>query len=257
MTSGARRPLVVGNWKLHNNLAASETLARAVMQSTEGVRGVDVAVAPVFVSLPTVAKVLSGSAVGLAAQDVHFEDKGAFTGEVSAPLLADVGCRYCIVGHSERRQYFGETDALVKKKVAALLRAGVTPIVCVGETLAQRDAGQALATVLGQLDAIFDQGDASTLARVVIAYEPVWAIGTGRVASPEDAQEVHAAIRGRCRERIDPDAAARLTLLCGGSVKPDNAGDLMAEGDIDGALVGGASLDAPGFAAIVRAASVP
>lgn len=257
MTSDARKPLVVGNWKLHNNLAASESLARAVIAGTEGLTGVDVAVAPVFVSLPTVSRVLDGSRVALAAQDVHSEDKGAFTGEVSAPLLADVGCRFCIVGHSERRQYFGETDALVKKKVAALLRAGLTPIVCVGETLAQRDAGHAVATVLGQLDAIFDEKDASTLARVVIAYEPVWAIGTGRVASPEDAQAMHAAIRGRLAERIDTDAAARIPLLYGGSVKPDNAGDLMAEADIDGALVGGASLDAAGFCAIVRAAGVP
>jgi triosephosphate isomerase (TIM) len=257
VTTGARTPLVVGNWKLHNNLAASEALARAVAKGTEGVAGVEVAVAPVFVSLPTVAKVLAGSHVKIAAQDVHWEDKGAFTGEVSAPLLADVGCRFCIVGHSERRQLFGETDALVKKKVGALLRAGLTPIVCVGETLAQREAGDAERTVLGQIDAIFDAGDGATLARVVVAYEPVWAIGTGKVATPEDAQLIHGAIRRRCIERIDAGAGAGLILLYGGSVKPDNAGDLMAEPDIDGALVGGASLEAAGFAAIVRAASVP
>jgi len=257
MTSGARTPLVVGNWKLHNNLAASEALARGVAHAVAGVTGVDVVVAPVFVALPTVAKVLASTRIGVCAQDVHFEDKGAFTGEVSAPLLADVGCRFCIVGHSERRQFFGETDALVKKKVAALLRSGVTPIVCVGETLAQREAGQAEQTVIDQLDAIFDAGDGSTLGRVVVAYEPLWAIGTGEVASPEDAQQMHAAIRKRCIERIDAAAGEKLTLLYGGSVKPENAGDLMAESDIDGALVGGASLDAAGFAAIVRAASVP
>ncbi len=257
MTSGARTPLVVGNWKLHNNLAASEALARGVAQGVEGVKGVDVAVAPVFVALPTVAKVLAGTRVAVSAQDVHWQDKGAFTGEVSAPLLADVGCRFCIVGHSERRQLFGETDAMVKQKVEALLRSGVTPIVCVGETLAQREAGFAEKTVVDQLDAIFDEGDASTLARVVVAYEPVWAIGTGKVATPEDAQAIHAAIRKRCVERIDAGAGAKLTILYGGSVKPENAGDLMAESDIDGALVGGASLDAAGFCAIVRAASVP
>lgn len=257
MTSGTRTPLVVGNWKLHNNLAASEALAKGVARGTEGITGVEVAVAPVFVSLPTVAKVLTNTHVKVAAQDVHWDDKGAFTGEVSAPLLADVGCRFCIVGHSERRQFFGETDALVKKKVAALIRAGLTPIVCVGETLAQREAGAAESTVLGQLDAIFDAGDAATLSQVVIAYEPVWAIGTGKVATPDDAQQIHAAIRRRCVERVDAAAGEALILLYGGSVKPDNAGDLMAEPDIDGALVGGASLEAAGFAAIVRAAHVP
>jgi len=257
VTNGARRPLVVGNWKLHHGLSASEALARGVVQHAEDLGDVEIAIAPVFTALASVARILSGSKVALSAQDVHFEDKGAFTGEVSAPLLVDVGCRFCIVGHSERRQYFGETDATVKKKVAALLRAGVTPIVCVGETLAQRDAGQAVATVVGQLDAIFDAGDGATLSRVVIAYEPVWAIGTGRVARPEDAQEIHGAIRARCRERIDAGAAEALSILYGGSVKPDNAGDLMAEPDIDGALVGGASLEAAGFAAIARAARVP
>jgi triosephosphate isomerase len=211
-----------------------------------------VVLAPVFTALSTVASALRGSAIGLAGQDLHWEDKGAFTGEVSGPLLRDVGCSHVIVGHSERRQLFGDTDAAVRRKVEAALRAGLVPIACVGETLAEREAGATLAVVRGQLDAIL-QGLVGA-ERVVIAYEPVWAIGTGRVARAEDAQEVHRAIRVRAGELAGGGVSAALRLLYGGSVKADNAAGLLAQPDIDGALVGGASLDAAQFLAIVRAA---
>lgn len=254
MTNGARRPLVVGNWKLHHGLSASEALARGVVQHAEDLGDVEIAIAPVFTALASVARILSGSKVALSAQDVHFEDKGAFTGEVSAPLLVDVGCRFCIVGHSERRQYFGETDATVKKKVAALLRAGVTPIVCVGETLAQRDAGQAVATVVGQLDAIFDAGDGATLSRVVIAYEPVWAIGTGVTPTTQDVERIHEFIHIQLSKKMRNGGEVP-RILYGGSVKPSNCNKLLNILHVNGALVGGASLKASDFLAI--AAAIP
>jgi triosephosphate isomerase len=258
MTARGRTPLVCGNWKLHNGLAASEGLARDVLAAVSGADlGVDVVIAPVFTALASVSKVLSGSRVALSAQDVFWEERGAYTGEVSAEMLVDVGCTFCIVGHSERRQLFGETDLGVKKKREALLARGVRPIVCVGETLAERESGRAMDVVLAQLDQAFAGADATSLVRCAVAYEPVWAIGTGKVARPEDAQEMHAAIRARLGTSVGSAAAASVRILYGGSVKPDNAPELMAEPDIDGALVGGASLDAKGFAAIVRAATRP
>lgn len=257
--SVARTPLVAGNWKLHHGVADSVALARAVLHRLDREGRTEVVVAPVFTALYAVHQALSqsgqgeASRVGLAAQDVHWEDQGAFTGEVSAPLLKDVGCSYVIVGHSERRQLFGEQDEGVRRKVAALLSHGLTPIACIGETLEQREAGRTEAVVLGQLDAALTGLDRGSVARVVIAYEPVWAIGTGRTAKPADAQAVHAAIRARLHERFG-DAADRVRVLYGGSVKPDNAAELMAQPDIDGALVGGASLTPDSFLAIVRAA---
>jgi triosephosphate isomerase len=250
-----RRPLVVGNWKLHKTLAQSRTLAAAVVQRCGGATGtVDVAVAPVFTALSTVREVLAGSAIGLSAQDAYWEPQGAFTGEVSAPLLADAGCGYVIVGHSERRQLFGESDTDVRRKAEAVLDAGLVPIVCVGESLAQREAGQSEAHVLKQTGAAVEGLPSAAFARVVIAYEPIWAIGTGRTASPADAQQMQASIRGLLAERHGRPLADRTRILYGGSVKPDNARALMAEPDVDGALVGGASLEADSFAAIVAAA---
>jgi triosephosphate isomerase len=247
-------PLVAGNWKLHKTIAESTALAKDIHRRLIGVATrAEVAVAPVFTALAAVRAALEGTPIGLAAQNVYFEDQGAFTGEVSAPLLKDVGCRYGIVGHSERRQYFGETDDGVRRKAQALLGHGLVPIVCVGETLAQREAGQALRVVLGQLAGCLDGIDAAG-DRLVIAYEPVWAIGTGRTATPADAQEVHAAIRGFLRDQRGVAHADTIRVLYGGSVKADNAAELMAQDDIDGALVGGASLVAEGFCAIVRAA---
>ncbi len=253
-----RTPLVAGNWKMHRTIGESVELARAVLHGLDRDARVEVVVAPVFTAIWAVHEALCSyergeSRVGLAAQDVYWEPEGAFTGEVSAPLLKDAGCAYVIVGHSERRQLFGEQDEAVRRKVAALLSHGLTPIACVGETLEQREAGETEAVVLGQLDAALTGLDAGSVARVVLAYEPVWAIGTGRTAKPEDAQAVHAAIRGRLRERFG-DAAERVRILYGGSVKPENAAELMGQPDIDGALVGGASLKAESFLAIVRAA---
>jgi triosephosphate isomerase len=254
VTSSVRKPLVVGNWKLHLAVRASEALARAIAEGVRGLSGVDVVVAPVFTSLAAVHRALQGSGVGLAAQDLHWEDAGAFTGEVSAPLLKDVGCTHVIVGHSERRQLFGETDDRVRRKIRAALTHGLIPIVCVGETLDERERGRTLDVVLGQVDAALEAFTGDMLRGTVIAYEPVWAIGTGKVAKAVDAQEVQAAIRARLAERIDSTAAAEVRILYGGSVKPDNAASLMAEPDIDGALVGGASLDAGQFLAIVGTA---
>ncbi|MFW6066736.1 MAG: triose-phosphate isomerase [Myxococcota bacterium] len=251
----SRRPLVAGNWKLHKTVDESVALVGALGEALgTSSLACDVAVAPVFTALHASGRALEGSGIALAAQDVHWEDQGAFTGEVSAPLLRDVGCSLCIVGHSERRHVFGEADDEVQKKVEALFKHGLVPILCVGETLEEREGGQTLDVVLGQLDAAVAGLGEGAAATLVVAYEPVWAIGTGKTARPEDAQEVHAAIRRRLGERFGTGVADGIRILYGGSVKPGNAGDLLAQPDIDGALVGGASLEADSFAAIVRAA---
>jgi triosephosphate isomerase len=208
----------------------------------------------VFTALRAVREALEGSRIHVAAQDCYWEDRGAFTGEISAPLLLDAGCAYCIVGHSERRHLLGETDEAVNKKTRSLLANGLRPIVCVGETLRERESGKTLGVVLGQLDAGLAGVEPGRASDLVVAYEPVWAIGTGRTASPADAQEVHAAIRARLGESFGAGRAATVRLLYGGSVKPDNAAELMAQPDIDGALVGGASLTVDAFAPIVEAA---
>ena len=248
-----RTPLIAGNWKLHNTIAESQALAGAIAAHVGPGLTADVVVAPVATSLTAVKQTLEGSAVGLSAQNTHWEDSGAFTGELSPPLLLDAGCGYCIVGHSERRQYFGETDAGVRKKAAALLVHKVVPIVCVGETLEQREAGQTLDIVLGQVEAATEGLDAVALGPLVIAYEPVWAIGTGRTAKAEDAQEVHLAIRNHLAELKGKSWADSVRILYGGSVKPSNAEELLAEPDLDGALVGGASLSAENFIPIIDA----
>ena len=249
--SSSIRPFFCGNWKLFGTIAESVALATGVRDAVAGVQSAEVAVAPGFVALVPVIEKLRGSAVGVSAQNCHFEPKGAFTGEASAGQLADAGCKYVIVGHSERRQLFGETDAGVARKTRAVLTAGMSPIVCVGETLAQRDANQTLQVVATQLEAaVLELGEAELL-RAVIAYEPVWAIGTGRNATPDQAREVHAYIRGRLAERLGGRAKG-LRILYGGSVKPDNVAGLLAQEDIDGALVGGASLTVDSFATIVK-----
>jgi triosephosphate isomerase len=251
-----RRPFFCGNWKLHGSIAESLALATEVRNGVATLRDVDVAVAPCFTALYAVAKRLEDGPVTVAAQDCFWEQKGAFTGEVSAPQLADAGCKHVIVGHSERRQLFGELDAAVNLKARAALGAGLSPIICVGETLAERDAGETLGRVQAQLDAaIADMSDAD-LDRVVIAYEPVWAIGTGRNATPGQAEEVHRFIRTRIAAR-SPAVAARVRILYGGSVKPENIAALMAEADVDGGLVGGASLSAESFIRIVQQGRKP
>jgi len=248
-----RKPLIAGNWKLNNTVAESQALAGAIAAHVGDGLACDVVVGPVATSLTAVAQTLQGSAVGLSAQNTHWEDSGAFTGELSPTLLLDAGCGYCIIGHSERRQFFGETDAGVRKKVAALLVHKLVPIVCVGESLEQREAGQTLDVVLGQLEAATDGLDAVALAPLVIAYEPIWAIGTGRTAKAEDAQEVHGAIRAKLAELKGESWANSVRVLYGGSVKPANADELLAQPDIDGALVGGASLSASDFIPIIDA----
>jgi triosephosphate isomerase len=246
-----RTPLVCGNWKLHKTIAESVALANDVKNAVGPIRDVEAAVAPVFTALHAVAKKLEGSPVALAAQDCYWEDQGAYTGEVSARLLADVGCKYVIVGHSERRQLFGELDAAVSLKARAILKHGMSPIVCVGETDKERDAGETFGRVGSQLDGSLDGIDAAMAVRVVIAYEPVWAIGTGRTATPAQAEEVHAFLRARLHDRWG-DAGEVVRIQYGGSVKPDNAKLLLEQPNIDGALVGGASLKADDFLKIVK-----
>jgi triosephosphate isomerase len=249
-----RRPFFCGNWKLNGSIAESLALASDVRNGVATLRNADVVVAPSFTALHAVAKRLEDGPVAVAAQNCHFEDKGAFTGEVSAPQLADVGCKYVILGHSERRQLFGELDAAVNLKVRAALRAGLAPIICVGETLAERDAGETLGRVQAQVDAALADVSEGDLARCLIAYEPVWAIGTGRTATPAQAQEVHAFIRASVARRFAA-VAPSLRILYGGSMKPDNVRALMSEADVDGGLVGGASLQADSFVRMVKEGS--
>lgn len=248
----ARVPLLAGNWKMHGTVSESRQLAAAVVDAVRDVADRDVLVAPTFPALTAVAERLAGSRVLLAGQNLHWEDKGAFTGEVSAPMLAAASCTHVIVGHSERRHLFGDTDEWVARKVGSALRNGLTPIVCVGETLKEREAKETWAVIDRQTRAALYGLDAIAIARLIIAYEPVWAIGTGKVASPEQAQEVHGSIRSLLGELGGPAVAAAVRILYGGSVKPDNIDALMRQPDLDGALVGGASLNAADFARIVR-----
>jgi triosephosphate isomerase len=266
-----RRPLVAGNWKLHGSHAEN---AQRVASILSGVRargaahdaahgaadgGAQCVLCPPFVYLQEIGRALEGSALGLGAQNVSAEALGAFTGEVSAAMLKDVGCEYVIVGHSERRALYGEDDALVARKFAAAVASHLVPILCVGETLAEREAGSTEAVIGRQLEAVLARAyagghGAAEFATTVIAYEPVWAIGTGRHATPDQAQAVHAFIRGRIATR-DVKIAAAVRIVYGGSVKPENAARLFAEPDVDGGLIGGASLKADEFLAILAAAS--
>ena len=247
------KKLVVGNWKMHGSREANAALIQGLLAADLAATAprADVAVCPPFVYLGDAAAALQGSAIAVGSQDISVQAQGAYTGEVSGPMLADVGVRYAIVGHSERRSYHAEGDQLVADKARAALSHGLTPIVCVGETLAEREAGQTEAVVARQLKAVIDTLGAD-IVRAVVAYEPVWAIGTGKTATPEQAQAVHAALRAQL---VAAQAqAAQVPLLYGGSVKPDNAAELFAQPDIDGGLIGGASLKAVDFAAIARAA---
>ena len=249
----ARKPFVCGNWKMHNNPAQTRTLCADLRTALGTVSGVEVAVAPVAVSIAAAVDALKGTSVGVAGQNCHHESKGAFTGELSAGMLFDAGCRYVILGHSERRAMFGETDESVARKAASALAAGLNPIVCVGETLAEREGGKTFDVVERQVRHSLADISAALAERVTVAYEPVWAIGTGRTATSAQAQEVHARIRAWLAELFQ-GAADVMRIQYGGSVKPDNAAELLGQPDVDGALVGGASLQAEGFAAIVKAA---
>ena len=245
-----KRKLIAGNWKMNGGTEANEALVRALIEGM-GDAACTVAVCVPAPYLAQVNALRAGSRLELGAQDVSEHVQGAYTGEVSGAMLKEFGVRYVIVGHSERRQYHGETDAVVADKTKVALAAGITPIVCVGETLAERDGGQTLSRVGTQVDAVFAELAAADALRCVVAYEPVWAIGTGRNATPAQAEEVHKFIRGRLAERVGEQAKG-MRILYGGSVKPDNTAALMNEVDIDGALVGGASLEADTFARIVN-----
>jgi triosephosphate isomerase (TIM) len=248
----ARRKFICGNWKMHKTLAEAVQLVRELRAKLE--TQAQVAVAPPFTALAAVKKELQGSAIELFAQDCHWEKQGAFTGEVGAPMLADAGCDGVILGHSERRQYFGETDETVNKKLRAALEARLHPIVCVGETLQEREAGRTWEVVARQVRGALAGFGAGQIGRCTLAYEPVWAIGTGKTATTAQAQEVHAQVRRLLRELAGPEVAEAVRVQYGGSVKPENAADLLAQPDIDGALVGGASLKADDFARIVAGA---
>lgn len=248
----SRRPLIAANWKLHKTRAEVRSFAGAFLAG-ENVSTTDVLVAPSAPLLDVAVAAFAGSSIVIAGQDASPHPSGAFTGEVSAIQLVDAGCGAVILGHSERRAYHHESDALIRAKLGAALDAGLMPILCVGETLDERESGRTELVVLGELDGALDGLSSERLSRLVVAYEPVWAIGTGRNATPDDAQAVHAAIRARLGMLLDASVAESVRILYGGSVKPDNAAALLERPDIDGALVGGASLDADSFLRIVRA----
>ena len=246
-----RRPLIAGNWKMNCDRASAMALARDVVQAAASVANADVAVCPPSVYLDAVSKIVAGSKVALGAQNVYHEPNGAFTGEISTAMLCDLGCQYVILGHSERRHILGETDAQINQKLHAVLAAGLTPIVCVGELLAQREANRTMDVIRSQFDGSLAGLSASQVRGLVIAYEPVWAIGTGKVATPQQAEEVHCDLRKLIEARYNREVAEAVRIQYGGSVKPDNAAVLLAQPNIDGALVGGASLKAATFMGIV------
>jgi len=247
-----RRPVIAGNWKMYKTQAETRAFFDAFKPLVAQSAHCDIVIAPPFTALAAAVEAARGSAISISAQDLHWEKEGAFTGEVSTKMLVEAGCRYTIIGHSERRQFFGETDDAVNKKVKAALAAELIPIVCVGELLAEREAGRTEAVLERQFAGAMAALTGADFSRIIIAYEPVWAIGTGRTATPEMAAEAHRFLRQLAASRFTPERAGGLRILYGGSVKPDNIKGLMAQVEIDGALVGGASLDAQSFASIVN-----
>jgi triosephosphate isomerase len=249
---------IAGNWKMNTDLpegrALAQNIASGIAEAESAFDAVDFAVCPPFVHLQAVGEALADAPVALGAQDVHTEEEGAYTSDVSAPMLRSVGCTYVIVGHSERRKYYGETDATVNQKVRRARAHDLVPIVCVGETLDQRRSGNAESVVRSQLEGTLDGVEVEAADRLVVAYEPVWAIGTGESATPEQAQDMHAVIRSDLRRRYGEEVAADVSLLYGGSMKPHNAADLLSEPDVDGGLIGSASLEAESFLGIARRA---
>ena len=246
-----RMPVIAGNWKMHKSNEEAASLARAIKDGTEDVAHCQIVLAPPYTALAAVTAEIKGTPLILAAQNVHWESMGAFTGEISVSMLRDIGCSMVIIGHSERRQYFGETDATVNRKAHAVLDSGLQPIICVGETLAERESGKHHSIVAQQLAGGLDGLTGQGALRIILAYEPVWAIGTGRTASPETAQEMHGLIRGWLAEKFGKEAQ-EVRILYGGSVKPGNIDALMLQPDIDGALVGGACLEAESFLRIIH-----
>ncbi len=249
-----RKMMIAGNWKMHNDNAQALQLANQIKIKTTAVKATEIVICPPYTALSVVNDVVKGSNVILGAQNMFWEAQGAYTGEVSASMLKSCGVSYVILGHSERRQYFGETDATVNKRLRAVLDNGLKAIVCVGETLREREAGQALDVISRQLDGAFQEVGASAFPAIVVAYEPVWAIGTGKTASPDQAQEIHIHIRRRIEKQYGGDVASALRILYGGSVKPANARELLSQPDLDGALVGGACLQAETFVPIIQTA---
>ena len=247
-----RTPVIAGSWKLFKTIGEATALVNELKTLVAKTEDVEIVVAPVFTALSRVSEAASGSNIHVAAQNCFWEEEGAFTGEVAPKLLKDAGCSHVIIGHSERRQYFGETDSTVNKKTKAVIAAGLTAIVCVGETLAERESEKTFSVIETQIQSGLEGLLPEVVARVIIAYEPVWAIGTGKTASDEQAQEVHLFIRNLVARLFGKSTAVAVRILYGGSVKPDNVRGLMAQADIDGALVGGASLKADSFAAIVN-----
>jgi triosephosphate isomerase len=247
-----RRPIIAGNWKMNKTSIEARDLASKLIPLVSGVKDRDIVLAPPFTSIPAVAEAIKGTNMALSAQDLFWEEKGAFTGEISAEMLLDLGCKYVIIGHSERRQFFGETDETVNKKVRQALNKGLLPIVCVGELLSEREAGKANEVIERQVVGALKGVAAAEMQKIVIAYEPVWAIGTGKTATPDQANEIHAFIRQKIKSMYNGDVAGSLRIQYGGSVTPENVSTLMAKPDIDGALVGGASLKPESFAALVN-----
>ena len=247
-----RTPIIAGNWKMHKTIPETVSFVNELKTLLKGNTGAEVVICPPFTALSAAAAALEGSAIGLGAQDVHWEKQGAFTGEVSTAMLLDAGCQYVIIGHSERRQFFGETEETVNRKTKAALAAGLVPIVCVGELLEEREAGETELVVARQLDGGLACLSPQQVEGIIIAYEPVWAIGTGRTASAEDANSVCDYIRRRLANHFGMDIAQKVRIQYGGSVKPDNIAELMAQSDIDGALVGGASLDPLSFSKLIE-----
>jgi triosephosphate isomerase len=244
--------VIAGNWKMYKTQAETRSFFQAFLPLIAAARHCDIIVAPPFTALGVAVESTRGSVIGVAGQNVYWEQEGAFTGEISALMLVEAGCRAVIIGHSERRQYFGETDESVNRKLRASLHMGLTPIVCVGETLVEREGNLTRSVLQRQFEGGFASLTPQDFSRILLAYEPVWAIGTGRTATPETAEEAHGYLRELAEARFSPESAARLRILYGGSVKPDNMRGLMAQADIDGALVGGASLDPKSFATIVN-----
>lgn len=246
-----RKPFIAGNWKMHHILGTAQLEVEKLHKAVAGITGIDIAVCPPFIFLDRLAKILAGSNIMLGAQNVFWEEKGAFTGEISPGMIKDAGCKWVIIGHSERRQYFGETDETVSKRIAAALNAGLNVIMCCGESLQQREAGEMEKVVRQQLDGGLQGLKNDDMKKIVIAYEPVWAIGTGKTATVQQAQDMHAFIRGWLVKAFGAEIGQATRIQYGGSVKPDNIGELMSAPDIDGALVGGASLTADSFSQII------
>jgi triosephosphate isomerase len=252
MSANKRRRVIAGNWKMYKNQAETRAFFAAFKPLVAGVADCDIVVAPPFTDIPAAVEATKGTAIGISGQNVFWEKEGAYTGEISTGMLAEVGCRYCIIGHSERRQFFGETNETVFKKTKSVLGAGLTPIVCMGEMLADREGGKTEKVIEEQFKGSVGALTAEEFSRILIAYEPVWAIGTGRTATPEIAAAVHKFVRQCVNAQFSASHASAIRILYGGSVKPDNIQGLMAQDELDGALVGGASLDAKSFASLVK-----